>query len=31
MADLDRGRGADGEDVFWLADGILASPWWKVI
>ncbi len=20
-----------GEDVFWLAEGILASPWWKVI
>ena len=20
-----------GEDVFWLAEGILAAPWWKVI
>lgn len=21
----------DGDDVFWLAEGVLASPWWRVI
>jgi len=33
--DADRSRAAlllyDGDEVFWLTDGVLAAPWWRVI